>query len=365
MQFIRNHWSGLLGLVSLLWGPIQRATKWLLRWAGDFDLVISRAQDPDWIAVVIRWLLDPPGWVILPALIAGVVLIIWDFRRHSRKIAMAGPNRFGQVTLAQANAKISPPHGIVTASDTTPRGAKLITLGQFIIIGSGIVAIIGLLIGAALILIGDRQNATPPEATRAIRESPTAPVVQSTPPPVAAPILQSPPTPVVPSPAITPEPSIPKPKIEVPAPPPKEFVDAHVTLEFLVGLYEGQTTLGAETLASKYKGKWMPVSGPLLETVGGYPFLQGRTPVVASLERQQGPSVILVFHNEWIDRLAMIPKNKIISVHGQIEDIGRSKVVLNPCELVDEPDPKTNTPTQSPNASTRPRRRRSSKREPR
>jgi TIR domain len=153
-------------------------------------------------------------------------------------------------------------------------------------------------------------------------------------------------TPIAPSSAPIPPPPIP------PKKPPKEFVEAHVTPDFLVGLYDGQTTLGAETRASKYVGKWMPVSGPLLEIVGGYPFLEVRTPVVASFALQ-GPSIIMVFHGEWIDRLAMIEKNQIMFVHGKISKIGRSKIVLDPCELMVS-DPTTNASGQSPHSPARP-----------
>lgn len=53
---------------------------------------------------------------------------------------------------------ISPPGDIVAATETTPRGAKLITLGQYVILGSGIVGILGVSFGIALILIGDSQR---------------------------------------------------------------------------------------------------------------------------------------------------------------------------------------------------------------
>jgi hypothetical protein len=100
-------------------------------------------------------------------------------------------------------------------------------------------------------------------------------------------------------------------------------------------------------------GKWMPVSGPLMETVGGWPLIQGRTPVVASFASQQGPSVIMVFHGEWIDRLAMIPKNQSMHVDGKLKEVERSNVVLDPCELIDS-DPKANTPKRSPNSPAQP-----------
>jgi hypothetical protein len=199
---------------------------------------------------------------------------------------------------------------------------------------------------------GPAGTGNPFERTIAPTETP---IVQSAGPLIVnAPIVEPPiaplpaPTPlIVPPPVTTP---IPTPKIEAPEKPPKD--DAHVTPEVLVGLYEGQTDLGAEMRVSKYIGKWMPVSGPLLETMGGWPLFNERAPVVASFASQEGPSVIMVFHGEWIDRLATIPKNGSMFVYGQIKEVGRSKIVLDPCELIDS-DPKTNTPK-------RPRRRRSS-----
>jgi hypothetical protein len=184
-----------------------------------------------------------------------------------------------------------------------------------------------------------------PSEDRVVQSAPSAP------PPIVK-------TPIASPPAIPPPPIPPPPPIS-PEKPQKQFVDANVTAEFLVGLNEGQTALGAETRAAKYIGKWMPISGPLLETMGGFPIFQGRSPVVATLS-SQGPHVVLVFHDEWIDRLAMISKNQNISVFGQIKEVGRSRIVLDPCEFMDS-DPATSVPVQSPNATTRPRRRRSPK----
>jgi hypothetical protein len=79
----------------------------------------------------------------------------------------------------------------------------------------------------------------------------------------------------------------------------------------------------------------MLVSGPLLEAFGGWPFLKEKTPAVTALAQQGRPSVLMVFHGEWIDRLAAIPKDQSISVHGQINEIGHSKIVLENCELTD------------------------------
>jgi hypothetical protein len=272
--------------------PIWRGIRWLIGRGGDLDFIISRIDDPSWVGKVINALIDflvkPPDWITLALLPAGLVLIWWDLVR-----------RRSEVTA----------NGTTTAPPSYGAGSE------------GVIT---------------------SDAIGAVRKLQETPIVQSPPPPIVeAPIADAsigPSPTAIPEPSI-PEPSIPRPKIKAPEKPPREFVDVHVTPEFLVGLYEGQTTLGAETRASKYKGKWMPVSGPLLETVGGWPLLRERTPVVASFASSQlGPSIIMVFHGEWIDRLAMIPKNENIFVHGQINEIGRSKIVLDPCELIDPSD---------------------------
>jgi hypothetical protein len=103
------HWRALLGAASLL-EPVWRLIKWLLHWASDFDFVISRIQNPSWVGVVINWLIkwvfDPPAWVTIPALIAGVALIFWDFRRQARRAQEY--NRHNSFTL-DATATVTDP----------------------------------------------------------------------------------------------------------------------------------------------------------------------------------------------------------------------------------------------------------------
>jgi hypothetical protein len=259
---------------------------------------------------MLNFMLDPSSWANLPLIAAGLLLIWLDVRRRESE-------------------------GTVNGTTAAPRKVSL----------------------------PYSERVITSDAIEPVRELLDAPIIPSPPPPIVnAPIVG---ITIAPSPApipsvASPEPSIPKPTIKAPEKPPKEFVDVHVTPEFLVGLYEGQTMLGAETRASNYKGKWMSVSGPLFETVGGYPLLEDRTPVVASLSLQQGPSIIMVFHGEWIDRLAVIPKNQNIFVHGQIEEIGRSKIVLNPCELID-PSDEDSTRSSRARRGTAPKKRRKSR----
>jgi hypothetical protein len=225
--WIKRHWLALFGAIPLLLPTLSKWIMWLIGRGGDADFIISRIADPGWIRDMLNFMLDPPSWANLPLIAAGLLLIWLDVRRRESEGTVNG--------TTAASRKVSLPYS-----------ERVITS----------------------------------DAIEPVRELLDAPIIPSPPPPIVnAPIVG---VTIAPSPApipsvASPEPSIPKPTIKAPEKPPKEFVDVHVTPEFLVGLYEGQTMLGAETRASNYKGKWMSVSGPLLETVGGYPFLEDRT----------------------------------------------------------------------------------------
>jgi hypothetical protein len=61
---------------------------------------------------------------------------------------------------------------------------------------------------------------------------------------------------------------------------------------------------------------------------------QERSPAVGVFN-QKGPTVLMLFRGEWIDRISIIPKGQIISVQGKIAAVEYSKVTLENCELVD------------------------------
>jgi hypothetical protein len=179
------------------------------------------------------------------------------------------------------------------------------------------------------------------------------------PPPAAeATVLQRSPDPIIRAP-IAPSPAA-IPTQTIPPDPPKQFVDPHVTPDCLVGLYDGNTALRAETLISEQIGKWMSVSGPLGEIHPGSIMLTSgrRTRSLAVFAYGTKPTVYMWFSDEWFHRLALLPQNQNISVVGKIKNVTgyNSKVELENCELVD-PDPVADSPTKSPTATTRPRRR--------
>jgi hypothetical protein len=300
-----------------------------------------------WVWSKLRWFLDAIALARLPE----------DVEHLFGPISMNGPSlivlAIALVALYLTNRDFwhslfsKRTSGVVAANDPTARGTKLITAGIILLV-AGIVG------GTALIIIGIRQNTEQRSEAHAVREPTKAPVV-STPSP--APTAEAPPIPSPAPPAMTQKPSIPR----APAKTGRKLVDSHVTPEFLLSLYEGNTTLRAETLISEHIGKWMAVSGPLGEIHSGRSILSvgERTPTLVVFAHPRKVDVYMWFSGEWVDRLSRLPKNKDISVIGQIKKIVsyNKTVELENCELLDS-DPLNNAPTQSPNSPVRPRRRR-------
>lgn len=80
--FVRNHLSGLLGGLVLV-VPLLRAAKSIVGWGGDIDFVLSRSSDPGWVGALLNFLIDPPGYLVLPCIMLGFGLIWWDLSRRS------------------------------------------------------------------------------------------------------------------------------------------------------------------------------------------------------------------------------------------------------------------------------------------
>jgi hypothetical protein len=204
---------------------------------------------------------------------------------------------------------------------------------------AGIGAVIGALILGGLPplwrLALERASQSP-APSQTVEPSPIAgraplpqPAPPSSPPIVKAPAIEAP----ISSPlAAVPEP-IPKPKNEAPATPSKETID--VTPEVLVGLFDGNTALRAQTLVAEKIGKWIIVSGPLGEIFPGTVYGSSRSPTLLTLSSPTKFYLYMWFSGEWVDRLALLSKNQHISVLGQIKNVERQKVELENCELVD------------------------------
>ena len=109
MDFLKRHFLQLIGLIGLFGAPVWKAIKPFLQLLGDFDLIISRIEDPDWMGVIMRFLLDPPGWLILVLMVIGILLLMWDGRRQP-KLVTATPVRMEPWKVF---TKVEPSHIII------------------------------------------------------------------------------------------------------------------------------------------------------------------------------------------------------------------------------------------------------------
>jgi hypothetical protein len=326
MHWIRRHWVALLSAIPLI-PTVFKWLGWIVSRGGDMDFVISRTNDPGWVGTMIGWIINPPGWAILP-LIAGGLFLIWlDVRRRSDVQVK------DQITTPQTAGT---PYGTRPEKATTPNGEKLVELGQTVLIVAGVICIVAMVFGLFLILIGDWQT-----KRAAMRAPAKSEIAQSAPPSVKAPV---PDQIVVPA---APPPSPPTPA--TPAPPAREFVKENVTPEYLVGLYDGNNTaLGANLRASVFTGKWMQVTGSLEAMVGGAPNSDGsRSAAIGTLTSTNRTSFFLIFRGAWVERAAMVPKNQTVTVHGKIQEIARARITLEDVELI---EPMNEGPTRSPRA---------------
>ena len=87
MGWIKRHWLAIGGFILSAGGTIFRYAKDIISLFGDIDLLVERSRDPGWIGAMIGFLLDPPGWLILVVVIAGLIAIYLDVRRNRRAAA--------------------------------------------------------------------------------------------------------------------------------------------------------------------------------------------------------------------------------------------------------------------------------------
>lgn len=198
---------------------------------------------------------------------------------------------------------------IVTAKQKTSSGDRLVDLGLDLFVYGGVLAAGVMVTGLLLMVIG--QSLPTKQSSDEAKEISKGADIEITPPPIAE-------TPKV-------EATAPPPKLEnkEPRKPPRKYVAAHVTPEFLVNLPKAEKSI--------YLERWMPeVSGPMgtIEP-NGY---DNSSRVMFTTVTQ--PYVFMYFNNEWIDDLTKIPKNQIISVRGQIKVIDEVSMVLRNCEII-------------------------------
>ena len=275
--------------------PVQEAKSNLSGWLTE----IGFGQLPYWLTT-----LAADNWATL----GGLTLLC----ASGFSIFFLGKKRSNRITPTVAASINS---DIVTAKRNMLSGDKLVDWGINLFIYGGILAGGVMLSGLLLVVIG--QSLSTKHASEETKEISKAPTDAPAPPPILKkPIAEAP---------------IDPPQAPATTPPARVFVDKDVTPEFLVGLYEGQTSLGGKTRVSKYLGKWMDVPGSLGEVYGA--FTDG-APAVAGITSPKGTFIITVFNGERIREIAEIAKGDNILVRGKISEVLKEKLTLDDCELV-------------------------------
>jgi hypothetical protein len=108
-----------------------------------------------------------------------------------------------------------------------------------------------------------------------------------------------------------------------------------VSPEYLVGLFDQQTSLQAQKLADAFLGKWMLVTGSLGDVAG---FGEAGSQMVFATTFPE-VTIYMWFHDhEYVEeRLAVLTKGTRLTVLGQIDRIRSTDVQLTNCELVPPP----------------------------
>ena len=71
-MWIKRHWPMLLAVLANL-PSLWRGLVWAFDWGSRVDFAVTKARDIGRIGVVIELFLNPPPWLIFPALLGGVI----------------------------------------------------------------------------------------------------------------------------------------------------------------------------------------------------------------------------------------------------------------------------------------------------
>lgn len=114
------------------------------------------------------------------------------------------------------------------------------------------------------------------------------------------------------------------------------FVPESVTPDYLRNIFSENTSLQAEKLASAFMGRWIEVTGQVVNVLSG---LGGGANVSimkegAELGSREGLRNIYLHIPKGADRAAMLRRGDVVKAQGRIHDIGAYDVTLDPAELI-------------------------------
>lgn len=113
-----------------------------------------------------------------------------------------------------------------------------------------------------------------------------------------------------------------------------------VTPQYLTGLFANYTSLQAKKLADDYMNKWMRVTGVIRDIDPSDPV----DPCIRVQFLVGSELILLVFSEDWKDRLAVMRQGTRITALGQIHDVFRQGMVLENCEVLEEKKPTEKKP---------------------
>jgi hypothetical protein len=132
---------------------------------------------------------------------------------------------------------------------------------------------------------------------------------------------------VVDRPVAAPNPTsfaIPAPK---PSKPKKVFID--VSPSYLSGLYKNRTAVQGDALAAAYIGKWIAVTGKVIDISQDPP----RNDFLVQFSDSEGVWLAATFPEELSEKISHIPHGATITVQGEIRSVDTMRVILKECEL--------------------------------
>ncbi len=95
-MWFKKYWKAILGGAFWL-GPIWDFIKWGLDWRGRVDAFAATYHDIGGYHAMIAYLLNPPAWLNLPFMIAGLALIFWWNLQRPKKVNLKASAQNGDI----------------------------------------------------------------------------------------------------------------------------------------------------------------------------------------------------------------------------------------------------------------------------
>jgi hypothetical protein len=110
--------------------------------------------------------------------------------------------------------------------------------------------------------------------------------------------------------------------------PPLERSFVKVTPEYLMDFYKDRTSFQGDQLAKSYIGKWIRISGKVAN-------VDVKQLIHVSVRLPDTRHIILVFDNDWEDRVSILIGAQKIEAIGQISQVNEIHMTLRHCEVID------------------------------